>query len=838
MKIRRLLAAVAAVATFGTAGVGAALADQLAFDGDGLLPFGGSNASVTACTTAPTTFDVIIAAQRKGNANSGGVFKDGSTVSVTFSSATAGMSATLSDSTITIPSGWETSSTNVVSTDTVTATVTLPAQSRAASGTVAFAYSGSNSTGATVSGTSSIQVSWTMRTCDQTAPVLSLPSDLNAEATSAGGATVDFTATATDETAPAHPAVTCAPTSGSTFPLGATTVSCSATDSAGNTARGSFKVTVADTTPPAISALSNIDLEAESAGTEVTWDDPTAFDAVSGSVPVSCSPSSGSPFAVGTSTVKCTAIDDAGNKGSASFKITVSDTTGPILVLPADATAEATGPSGANVPYTVSATDLVDGAIAPICAPASGSTFSLGTTTVNCSATDDAGNRSAGSFNVTVKDTTAPDVTAPDSVTAEATSSAGATVTYGAATANDLVDGDVEATCTPVSGSTFALGTTTVTCSATDAHNNTGSATFDVTVQDTTGPEITVPDRVIAEATGSSGAIVTFTTSATDLVDGVVETTCSPASGSIFALGGTQVDCTAVDSRGNSTTESFAVIVQDTTAPVVTAPESVIAEATSSAGATVTYGAATAKDLVDGVVEATCAPVSGSTFALGTTTVTCSATDAHNNTGSATFDITVQDTTGPEISWVGGPADGASFVFGSVPAAPTCTATDLVSGTVDCAVTGYGTNTGQHTLTATATDKAGNTTTATRSYTVNAWVLGGFYRPVDLGGVLNKVKAGSTVPLKFNVLAGSTELTATSAVKSFVQTKVACDSSAVLDEIPLSETTTGGTTLRYDSTGGQFIQNWQTPKAGAGSCYRVTMTTLDGSTISANFQLK
>ena len=49
--------------------------------------------------------------------------------------------------------------------------------------------------------------------------------------------------------------------------------------------------------------------------------------------------------------------------------------------------------------------------------------------------------------------------------------------------------------------------------------------------------------------------------------------------------------------------------------------------------------------------------------------------------------------------------------------------------------------------------------------------------------------------------------------------------------------TTGGTTLRYDSSGiGQFIQNWQTPKKLG--CFKVTMTTQDGSTLSALFKLK
>jgi hypothetical protein len=104
-----------------------------------------------------------------------------------------------------------------------------------------------------------------------------------------------------------------------------------------------------------------------------------------------------------------------------------------------------------------------------------------------------------------------------------------------------------------------------------------------------------------------------------------------------------------------------------------------------------------------------------------------------------------------------------------------------------------------------------------------------------MGSVVNVVKGGSTVPLKFEAFAGGTELTSTGAVKSFVQTKVNCVSSAVLDEIEVAST--GGTSLRYDTTGGQFIQNWQTPKQ-PGACYKVTMTTQDGSSLSALFKLK
>ena len=102
-----------------------------------------------------------------------------------------------------------------------------------------------------------------------------------------------------------------------------------------------------------------------------------------------------------------------------------------------------------------------------------------------------------------------------------------------------------------------------------------------------------------------------------------------------------------------------------------------------------------------------------------------------------------------------------------------------------------------------------------------------------MGGVYNTVKAGSTVPLKFEVFAGTTELTSTSIVKGFRQDGC-CDGSAEDgSRSPRPAARACATTRRR----GQFIQNWQTPKA-AGSCYTVTVTMQDGSSISATFKLK
>ena len=72
---------------------------------------------------------------------------------------------------------------------------------------------------------------------------------------------------------------------------------------------------------------------------------------------------------------------------------------------------------------------------------------------------------------------------------------------------------------------------------------------------------ITVPANIVAEATSAQGAVVNFSTTASDLVDGIVTVTASPASNSTFPIGTTAVTCTAVDLASNSTTRTFTVTV-------------------------------------------------------------------------------------------------------------------------------------------------------------------------------------------------------------------------------------------------------------------------------------
>jgi hypothetical protein len=115
--------------------------------------------------------------------------------------------------------------------------------------------------------------------------------------------------------------------------------------------------------------------------------------------------------------------------------------------------------------------------------------------------------------------------------------------------------------------------------------------------------------------------------------------------------------------------------------------------------------------------------------------------------------------------------------------------------------------------------------------------MDGFFAPVDMGGTPNTVKAGSTVPLKFRVSDEGVQQTSTGVVRGFSARAVNCSLLTGAEDAIEEFSTTGSTSLRYDTTGSQFIQNWKTPLK-AGACYSVTMTTIDDSMISANFKLK
>ncbi|HZE88982.1 MAG TPA: HYR domain-containing protein, partial [Verrucomicrobiae bacterium] len=330
-------------------------------------------------------------------------------------------------------------------------------------------------------------------------PVLTLPANMAIEATGTSGAVVTFTATALDAFDGPRP-VTCVPPSGSTFPINpinSTTVNCSASDLSGNVASGSFDVAVRDTRPPVLSLPASLTLEATGPFGAAASFTATATDLVDGPLPVACVPASGSTFSLGMTTVDCSADDLSRNLASGSFTVTVQDTKPPVLTLPGNLALAATGPFGAMATFTATAADLVDGPLPVTCVPPSGATFPLGTTTVDCSAGDQAGHVVHGSFAIVVGDVTPPVVIPPAPISVLATELGGArgaavpalAAFLGAGSANDSIDPAPVRLLPQVSGidvddqSLFAAGTTTVTFRYRDAAGNTGIATSTVFVE-------------------------------------------------------------------------------------------------------------------------------------------------------------------------------------------------------------------------------------------------------------------------------------------------------------------------------------------------------------------
>jgi hypothetical protein len=252
-----------------------------------------------------------------------------------------------------------------------------------------------------------------------------------------------------------------------------------------------------------------------------------ALDAVDGAVPIDCSLPPGAVFVVGRTHVTCTAADRAGNVANGGFDIvvapvTIADRTPPRLALPSGIRVVApAGGRATPVRFRARATDERDGDVPVRCAPASGSRFGVGRTTVRCSATDRAGNTGAGSFVVLVApprrepepapdedprpaegtgttpggDTaTTPTTPDPDpdevgpvferfpDIQQTGTSSDGAIVNYNPPRAVDDRDGPVDVSCTPPSGSFFAIGSQGVTCTARDRAGNVSTASATVTV--------------------------------------------------------------------------------------------------------------------------------------------------------------------------------------------------------------------------------------------------------------------------------------------------------------------------------------------------------------------
>src|ERR1043166_4086524 len=176
---------------------------------------------------------------------------------------------------------------------------------------------------------------------DTQPPVITCPSDLvlTADPSQCSRSNVTFLVTATDNCSVTN--LVSVPPSGSTFPVGVTTVTNIATDAAGNQAACTFTVTILDPEPPVISCPTNMVLATDAglcSRSNVTFvvsatDNCTVTNLVS-------VPPSGSSFPLALTTVTNAATDSSGNFSTCTFTVTVQDAQAPILTCPPDVTVD------------------------------------------------------------------------------------------------------------------------------------------------------------------------------------------------------------------------------------------------------------------------------------------------------------------------------------------------------------------------------------------------------------------------------------------------------------------------------------------------------------------
>ena len=445
---------------------------------------------------------------------------------------------------------------------------------------------------------------------------------------------------------------------GDTFPLGETLVTYTATDLAGNSTSSSFVVTVEDNeTPQLVGMPSDVTIEslAGSCTAVHLWNQPAAIDNC-GVATVTYDLESGTTLPLGDTTVTYSVTDINGNLASSSFTVTVVDTETPTISgLPAEMILQ-------NDPGTCNAVvSWVDPTITDNCGVvssgadfASGDSFSLGTTTVTYTATDNSGNSSSVAFTVTVEDGEAPVISGmPGDMSVENDpGSCGALVTWSEPGLEDNCPGS-SISSDRLPGSLFEQGTNTVTYTATDQAGNTSSSTFTISVIDGESPLIAgIPgDMEIENDPGACGAVVNWAEPTASDNCGVTSFASDAFNGAMFPLGDTVVSYLALDENGNATSESFVITVLDTESPTMMAlpTDTEIFTDPGLCSGIATWSDPVAIDNCN-ISSLTADHQSGESLPRGLTTITYTATDDAGNSTSVSFTITVIDTEEPIIS--------------------------------------------------------------------------------------------------------------------------------------------------------------------------------------------
>ena len=335
--------------------------------------------------------------------------------------------------------------------------------------------------------------------------------------------------------------------------------------------------------------------------------------------------------------------------------------------------------SKSNVTWSV---PVVDGCVVTnvTCVPPVGSTFPVGTNAVTCVVRDGFGGSKTCNFTVTVTDTQLP-VALCKNITVDLNAFGTAAIS-GADMDNGSTDncGIASRNVVPSSFTCANVGSNGVTLTVTDVHGNVATCNATVIVRDLILPAFTCPSALTnnADLGVCSRTFVLPALAATDNCGVASVTSNAPAS---FPVGVTPVTWTVVDVNNNTNSCVQLVTIVDNQLPQIICPANIVTNATVDCSQVVTWADPAATDNCT-ITNMTCVPPSGSTFAIGTTTVNCTVWDASGNTNGCSFTVTVASRADLSVAITGLPNPvtvGSNLVYTiTVSNGGPCTATGVV----------------------------------------------------------------------------------------------------------------------------------------------------------------
>jgi hypothetical protein len=612
------------------------------------------------------------------------------------------------------------------------------------------------------------------------------------------------------------------------------TLTCSAT-SAGGTASKSVTIE-RDATAPTLTATPDAAANTNGYNNSPVDVSYACSDRTSG-LADAC-PATDSAITDGTHVFSHTIHDNAGNSASVSTTVNL-DATKPSISGSASPPAKGNGWNNSDVTVTFVCSDTGSGAsgidtcVADSSSPASdhATLSSDGTSqSVSGTATDKAGNSNTATVGGINIDKTAPVISLHNRTAANGNGWNNSDVTVTWSCSDPGGSGVVHPTVTQSLTGEGAGQSATGICE--DLAGNQASDTVGGINIDKTAPIITFDNRTPANVNGWNNADVTVTWNCSDAVSGAVHDAVSVAVSSEGADRSATGTCE--DLAGNQASDTVGGINIDKTAPGIAFdhPSPAANENGWNDTDVTLYWTCT-----DGLSGPQASPVSKTTTTEGSNqsaTGTCS--DRADNTTSATQGGINIDRTKPTLN----PTVSPNPVLLNGSATASANAADGLSGVVSSSCAPVDTSSlGSHSVGCSATDKAGNSNSASASYLVGA-DFSGFLTPLSSNPtVVNVGNAGRTYPIKYQLKdANGAYITNAVTGTTINISKIACSNlnSDPTDAIDYASST-GSTALRYDATANQYVYNWATPST-KGVCYRMTVTPPDTQAHVALFQMK